>query len=291
MKQANESRLKDLIVLRLCVRSATPPAPSDVSKALYGLIARQLSASEWRELFRAALEALRREGLVDDKRLALTAAGQRRAQAVLRLKEPPKARDWRELKRRYLPRVLFDVDLPEGKPINPVAAVLAQRLGLPIKAELTLEQVARRAVAVLADSPKVTADAVTSSLAVRWLFEDEERARPEPLERERPARAAPSTLEPLIEKVRRASAGSGVRQYGPEKVFIASVWEALASDPEIAALGEQGFKDVLAEAHRRGLITLSRADLVAAMDPRDVAASEIRHHNATYHFIQRGATA
>jgi hypothetical protein len=301
MKQANEGRLGDLIVLRLSVRAATPPAPSDVSKALYALLARQLSASEWREAFRAALAALRRAGLVDDQRLALTDAGWRRAQALLRLKEPPKARDWRELKRRYLPRLLFGADVPEGKPINPVAAVLAQQLGLPIDPGLTLEQVARRAVAKFADAPKVTADAVTNALALRWLCEAVPQAAvpqvavpPAPALQQAssaPRAATASTLEHVVEKVRRASAGSGVRRYGPEKVFIASVWEVLSGDAEIAALGEQGFKDVLAEAHRRGLVTLSRADLVAAMDPRDVAASEIRHQNATYHFIQRGASA
>jgi hypothetical protein len=44
--------------------------------------------------------------------------------------------------------------------------------------------------------------------------------------------------------------------------------------------------DVLVAAHPRGDLTLTRADLVAAMDPKDVAASETRHLNATYHFIQ-----
>jgi hypothetical protein len=292
MKQVSESRLRDLIVLRLSVRAKAPPSPSDVSKTLQPLLARRLSASEWRTLFQGALEALRREGLLEAKGLVLTEAGQRRAQVVLRLSAPPKATSWRVLKSKYLPRVFFRADVPEGKAIKPAAALLAEHFDIAIGADLTLDKVARIAVTKLADAASSKADVVTSALALRWLLEEAGPAAEQPAPPvTTPRLAAASTLEHVVEKVRRASDGAGVRQYGPGKVFIASVWEALASDAEIAALGEQGFKDVLAEAHRRGLIALSRADLVAAMDPRDVARSEIRHHNATYHFIQRGAPA
>jgi MoxR-like ATPase len=283
-----------LIVLRLSVRAATPPAPSDVSKALDKLLARHLSASERREAFTNALARLRADGLVDARRLTLTAAGLRRAQVVLRLKQPPQAKDWRELKSKYLPRVLFEADLPDNAKINPVAALLAQRLGVPIAPKATVPQVVNIALKAASGATRVTADVVAGALTTQWLFEHAAAApveSPAAFEPPPPRPATASTLEHVVEKVRRASAGAGVRRYGPEKVFIASVWEVLAGDAEIAALGEQGFKDVLAEAHRRGLVTLSRADLVAAMDPRDVAASEIRQHNATYHFIQRGASA
>lgn len=289
MTQLDESRLGDLIVVRLCARTKKPPAPSSVSRTLQGLLARQLSASEWREVFGAALEQLRRAGLVQPKQLVLTDAGQRRARAVLRLKAPPKARGWRELKAKYLPRLLFPLDLPEGATLSPIAAVLAERLGVPIGARTDVAQVVRIAVMAASGATSCRAEAVTSALVARWLLQ----ATPRVAAATKPGHRAPaaSTLEHVIEKVRRASSSAGVRQYGAEKVFIASVWEALAGDAEIAALGERGFKEALAEAHRRGLITLSRADLVAAMDARDVAASEIRHHNATYHFIQRGASA
>jgi hypothetical protein len=88
-----------------------------------------------------------------------------------------------------------------------------------------------------------------------------------------------------------AADGPDARQYGDNKVFIGSVWRALADDPEIGGLGEVAFKRQLAEAHRRGLLELGRADLVAAMDESDVRASEIVDRNATYHFILRGASA
>jgi hypothetical protein len=34
-----------------------------------------------------------------------------------------------------------------------------------------------------------------------------------------------------------------------------------------------------------------RADLVSAMDPREVRASETQHQDSTYHFIHRGQPA
>jgi hypothetical protein len=91
--------------------------------------------------------------------------------------------------------------------------------------------------------------------------------------------------------VRRVANSSNVRSFGPDKAFIGSVWQSLASDPEISRLGEPEFKRLLVEAHRRGMLVLDRADLVAAMDPGDVSASEITHQNATYHFIHRGQPA
>ncbi len=45
------------------------------------------------------------------------------------------------------------------------------------------------------------------------------------------------------------------------------------------------FKKKLLEANRRGLLTLMRADLVGAMDPAEVAQSEINDRGATFHFV------
>src|SRR5690606_6950954 len=99
----------------------------------------------------------------------------------------------------------------------------------------------------------------------------------------------PATEDPVAWLVPRLKAAAPrVKRFGERKLFIGSAWEALKDEPRVAALGIDGFKDVLVEAHRRGVLELSRADLVAAMDPADVAASETRHLNATYHFIQLG---
>jgi hypothetical protein len=147
-------------------------------------------------------------------------------------------------------------------------------------------------------------DAVIDALAGRWLFgerapgaskngsgDDTHAPRRAPTAKKikngSPDRRDAAFLTRAASKIARAASGPRARAFGPNKVFIASVWESLATDPELRSLGEAGFKALLVDAHRQGLIALSRADLVAAMDPRDVAASEIRHGNVTYHFILR----
>ena len=46
------------------------------------------------------------------------------------------------------------------------------------------------------------------------------------------------------------------------------------------------FKQRLVEANSKGLLRLSRADLVSAMDPELVAESETRYLNARFHFVR-----
>jgi hypothetical protein len=46
------------------------------------------------------------------------------------------------------------------------------------------------------------------------------------------------------------------------------------------------FKKQLVEANRIGLLNLSRADLIQAMNPDDVAKSATRYLNAVFHFVR-----
>lgn len=63
--------------------------------------------------------------------------------------------------------------------------------------------------------------------------------------------------------------------FGDRKVFIAAVADT-TDDVAMAALDD---------CRRAGLLTFARADLVAAMDPELVAASEWSLDGATYHFV------
>lgn len=183
------------------------------------------------------------------------------------------------------------------------AALLARELGL--RPRQTRAALLRQSLAVLSGAAQARPDAVIDALAGRWLFG--ERAAGAPLNPATDPSASPRAssangngtharqdrhdaafLARAAAKIARAAASPSARPFGPNKVFIASVWESLAADPELHSLDEAGFKALLLDAHRGGLLALSRADLVAAMDPRDVAASETRHGNATYHFIVRG---
>jgi hypothetical protein len=84
------------------------------------------------------------------------------------------------------------------------------------------------------------------------------------------------------------SAKGGV--FGDRKVFISSVWNDLRRSPSWAQLTLDAFKARLVAAHRAGDLVLARADLVAAMNPELVAASETTTDGASFHFIVREAS-
>jgi hypothetical protein len=94
--------------------------------------------------------------------------------------------------------------------------------------------------------------------------------------------SAAEDLAGFARRAQAAAAASPTGRFGDNKVFIAHVQAALA-DP---ALDLPAFKARLVDAHREVLVTLTRADLVEAMDPRDVAESETRYLGATFHFMR-----
>ncbi|HEX5752519.1 MAG TPA: hypothetical protein VFZ09_40310 [Archangium sp.] len=90
-------------------------------------------------------------------------------------------------------------------------------------------------------------------------------------------------LQSFAERVHQAAKASTSGRFGEDKIFISHVWRALQG--QVRGLDEQAFKNRLVEANRARFLSLSRADLVEAMDPADVADSETRYLGATFHFI------
>ncbi|WP_437827842.1 hypothetical protein [Sorangium sp. So ce1153] len=85
----------------------------------------------------------------------------------------------------------------------------------------------------------------------------------------------------VLEAARTSKSG----RFGDNKVFISHVLRRLAEDG--VAIGDaDAFKARLVSAHRRGFLALNRADLVEAMDPADVDASETRYLSTTFHFVR-----
>jgi hypothetical protein len=78
----------------------------------------------------------------------------------------------------------------------------------------------------------------------------------------------------ILEDVR---CDAGVRWFGDRKVFLSTVPGIDLTDADCRA-----DLDVM---RRAGLLEFARADLVAAMDPAIVAASEWRLDGATMHFL------
>jgi hypothetical protein len=77
-------------------------------------------------------------------------------------------------------------------------------------------------------------------------------------------------------------------RFGASRVFIAHVWRGLRGRPRYERMTLDEFKRRLIEANQARLLDLGRADLVEAMDPEDVRASETRYLGATFHFVRVG---
>jgi len=98
--------------------------------------------------------------------------------------------------------------------------------------------------------------------------------------------SSPLDLETFAVRVREAARLSPTGRFGDNKVFVVHVWRALREDPVFAALGFDGFKRTLAAANNARRLDLSRADMVEAMNPEDVALSRVFYFGAEFHFVR-----
>ena len=95
------------------------------------------------------------------------------------------------------------------------------------------------------------------------------------------AHASEEGLHTFAGRVLQVARGATAGRFGDDRVFISHVWRAM----QAPGLDEQSFKRRLLEANQKRLLSLSRADMVELMDPSELAASEIQHLGATFHFI------
>jgi hypothetical protein len=173
------------------------------------------------------------------------------------------------------------------------------------KATLVLTASGRNAAVADLGSPKLPANADWrrvkaryQSVVLRRWFDSSANAPAVPQENASPAPVAPAwppPVKPLIDlpqddaafaaRVLAAARASKTGRFGDDKVFISHVLQQLTNEGARVNDAEE-FKDRLVSVHRRELLSLSRADLVEAMDSKDVAASETRYLNATFHFVR-----
>ena len=75
--------------------------------------------------------------------------------------------------------------------------------------------------------------------------------------------------------------------FGTNKVYLRPLFEAYSRmyPRAEASRSWDGFAGMLVRANRERLLTLSRADLVEAMNPDLVWPSEVRSTGATWHFL------
>lgn len=257
--------------------------------------------------------------------LELTADGRARALRFLGQEQPPRGLTWKKLKATWLLATGLDLpptkavrerlakadglratllrrehpmDGPEGLTLSQVrdrllwrqlgveterpfslSAVQAHLLGKLLDTEAkdprkAVEQLAARAVG----ASRADAEAVRLATLRRWLL-PEPGATPDaaPLPGPKPVPQAPDFAERVLAVARALPTG----RFGHDKVFISHVWKAL--QPEWSS--RSAFDAALLEANRTRRLSLSRADLVSAMDPADVAESEVSSYGARFHFV------
>jgi hypothetical protein len=101
-----------------------------------------------------------------------------------------------------------------------------------------------------------------------------------------PAPPPPIDLDAFARRVVEAARSTPTGRFGDDKVFVSHVFRVLSVDPRFAAMGLDGFKQRLAEANNARRLDLSRADMVEAMNPEDVAQSRVAYLGAEFHFIR-----
>jgi hypothetical protein len=97
-----------------------------------------------------------------------------------------------------------------------------------------------------------------------------------------PAGDRPELLEAVQQAILRIGPSG---RFGPYKVFVSEIWRSMQDDPRAKGLSLDQFKRWLLIANRDSDLTLARADLVGAMNPKLVADSEITDRGATFHFV------
>jgi hypothetical protein len=271
-----DARLELLALL--CVHGSKTPTRTVVRKTLTPLLSHRHDESEARKLIDAALDAcvagaaLESEGTASAPRFRLAHEGERRLEAEFG--KLGKA-TWPQLRDQFLVphAAMFD---GRGAPseLKSYAALrnfLALRaVGLEYRPRITVTMTLDRIVAKAVGASRSGKDAVKTALIRSWLS----AAGPPQFDLDRFARDVQAAAK---------QATSG--RWGDEKVFINHVWRQLRADAKAGALDLQTFKERLLEANQRGLIRLSRADLVIAMPADDVRESEIATFGDLFHFI------
>jgi hypothetical protein len=120
-------------------------------------------------------------------------------------------------------------------------------------------------------------------------------APPEPPPPRPPADVRGAQHSPnLLDVVRAAIPRIGSEGRFGEKVYVSAIWRSIERDRKAGGISLDSFKRWLVTANRDGKLVLARADLIGAMDAKQVTESEITDRGATFHFVldpRNGASA
>jgi hypothetical protein len=92
-------------------------------------------------------------------------------------------------------------------------------------------------------------------------------------------------LPDLAAAVMRAAREPDVHRFHDDRAFIGSIWAHMRGRPPVGDMSLDEFKKRLVAAHATGLLHMTRADMVGAMDPTELQRSEATHMGTTFHFV------
>jgi hypothetical protein len=162
-----------------------------------------------------------------------------------------------------------------------LCAVLSKFIG---SERLTKNSLAKQLPVFETGLTAVSASAVRGKVVLDWV--NGSAPKPPSSPPAEPRAGEPFDVTVFAATVRALAAKSPPQdRFYDNKVFIAPLWQASQRELNFPRLSLADFKQRLVEANSRGLLHLSRADLVQAMDPQLVADSETVYLNATFHFV------
>jgi len=281
----NPIPLSSLVLSRLLSRGSKGETPAGIRKVLQPLAWRAGGKAELLRDVEEQIARLQEEDLLErvssqGSTCVLTPAGREKACAFLGLDRIPHRITWTTVRDTYLASRALGVDPSylKKRGLDGVrAVVLARELDLPWRPSSTLTSVLDGYLARAFELRSRPQYALRPALVARQVTLE---AEPGPVQ--------PQTFDTdrFARDVLVAAEQCRTGWFGDGKVFISHVWPVYAERFRSGIQDLEAFKRHLIEAHRADLLTLSGADLVEAMDPEDVSASETRYLNATFHFVR-----
>jgi hypothetical protein len=308
-----KERIEALVVARLA-SSSRPLSVQEIAKALQRFAPAQHSPTAWRGEVEAVITSLQERRVLDEERRLVD------SEELVRRIGKHGGRTWTQLVERIFPALSLGVSGDDAK-IHArlsgrdawTAAIAGRALGLwtqgtPPSLSAVCDAYAWQQLG-LGGKPKRCPPEVRAVFLQRELHSDsgppdrllrlfaakhldaprpELRALRDTLVRNwlGGRELAPNT-NGFAAEVRDVARTTTNGVFGDRKVFISAVWDELRRHRAWVALTLDEFKAKLLRAHRDGDLVLARADLVAAMNPDLVAASETTTDGASFHFIVR----
>lgn len=318
------SRLGEFILARLLPATKNPPSIKDVADSLKPYFANRLGLNDgrWIELIRCTFDELEQQQLVSKRRL--TDSGREHTLRFLGNPRVVAKLNWVQVRNRFLTAMAIGVrpsdaeewrQIGEGDRLRATMIAKAHNLSIPgiptlAKAldtlawsvisekrqieglrerKFTRDNVLRAAYpeckdgdpgemlpAIAAGATSVAVEEIRTALICQWLTAGELST----------TRAGRFSLDEFAQTIRKLATTTTDGRFGENKVFIASIWDQFQRSPAGAGMSRSAFDEHLVEANRTGLLALSRADLIGAMDPETVRQSEVKLEQGAFHLVR-----